>query len=214
MKGNQNNITETPLYKLLIKKLWLILTVVMNAMSLINIGHDLKLVSIRWIEFFRSSLEFIEKLAAFLIYPLTFILNLFSFDIPSVVKNTIFFIFLINMGLTRHLNLLKSEQKELDTKQAIYQSSFLSIFRYVSSCLGLIGYFFVLLILVYFFGDQVVYWFIVIYFIYFTITLINFQGKEYEVLYKDFRNSVFLYMMSMFVVIGAMCLINYFVRTF
>jgi putative AlgH/UPF0301 family transcriptional regulator len=69
------------------KKTWILLSALMNAISLINIGVDLKLVIFRWAGFFEYMLSFFRQLSAWLFYPVAWIFDLFHVAIPMVIKD-------------------------------------------------------------------------------------------------------------------------------
>jgi hypothetical protein len=90
-------------------RLTFIASVVMNAISLINVGRDLKITIVRWNEFFVSLLDFGEKIINFLFLPFSAFFNIFSINVPSEVKQTYTVFLLFIIGLAR---------KELDRSSA------------------------------------------------------------------------------------------------
>ncbi|MEM8584760.1 MAG: hypothetical protein AAGF87_10850 [Bacteroidota bacterium] len=69
-------------------KPWLVLSILMNAISLINVGIDIKLVAPKWLSFFKFFIDFADTLSKYLTYPFQLILSIWKIDIPSVVSST------------------------------------------------------------------------------------------------------------------------------
>jgi len=68
-------------------KSWLVLSALMNAISLINIGIELKVVTIKWSAFFAFALKFVRDIARMLLYPLSYLLSFANVEIPIIIKD-------------------------------------------------------------------------------------------------------------------------------
>jgi len=75
-------------------KSWFFLSAIMNAISLINIGTDLRIVVIKWADFIKLSFDFIDTICNYLLYPFVLLLGLFGVEIPGIAKNVFFLAFL------------------------------------------------------------------------------------------------------------------------
>ncbi len=94
MKDENQNISKANTsFSKLWKNSWFILSALMNAISLINIGNDLKIVLFKWIKFFEISFELIKKITDILLYPFIKIFGAFEIEIPILIKHTFFFSF-------------------------------------------------------------------------------------------------------------------------
>lgn len=89
-KGNKL-ISESEIYTKIWKHSWLFLSAMMNAISLINIGNDLKIVIFRWISFFEVSFGFVRQITDILSYPFISFFSMFNITIPVLIKQTYFF---------------------------------------------------------------------------------------------------------------------------
>lgn len=73
---------------------WFILNAMMTAVSLINLGRDLKPALIRWAELFLKGFEVVGSVRDFVLAPFTGLFSLFKVQIPLFVKNVCFIVFL------------------------------------------------------------------------------------------------------------------------
>ncbi len=67
---------------------WLFFSILMNAISLINVGIDLKIVTPRWLSFLSFFLDFVETISRYMTYPFQLIFNIWNIQIPEIVSST------------------------------------------------------------------------------------------------------------------------------
>ena len=106
--AEDTNSDATPTGKSFVKsflwtKSWLILSALMNAISLINIGIDLKVVTIRWVAFLSYALGFVRQLAHVLISPISYIFSFIHVEIPILVKDVFLLTSILITSLVRAL---------------------------------------------------------------------------------------------------------------
>ncbi|MDX2071973.1 MAG: hypothetical protein SFV55_26300 [Haliscomenobacter sp.] len=75
-------------------KSWFILSALMNAVSLINLGRDLKPALLRWSELLLKSLELFRVIRDFLLTPLISLFKYFDAYLPSYVKDLSLIVFI------------------------------------------------------------------------------------------------------------------------
>ena len=75
---------------------WWILTALMNAISLINIGRDLKITIVRWAEFLLYSFQFVEKIRDIILYPFIYLASMSAIEISTTTKNISFIVLLMS----------------------------------------------------------------------------------------------------------------------
>jgi len=93
---SQNNEEESFFNKFkLWKNSWVLLSALMNAISLINVGADLKVVIFKWLNFFRISFDFTKKIAEYFLSPFIWMFSYIQIVIPEIIKNVFFFGFLL-----------------------------------------------------------------------------------------------------------------------
>lgn len=135
---NKSN-ASTPFIKLW-KNSWFILSALMNAISLINIGNDLKLVIFKWVRFFEVSFAFIGQITNLLLYPFIKIFQLIEVEIPVLVKHTFFFSFLFISTFYRAWNekglMYKSENYAPEVKSREYDYIAFPIAKFISTLIG------------------------------------------------------------------------------
>ena len=133
--------TETP--KTVSSSSWvwakstLIASVVMNAISLINIGRDLKITLIRWSEFFISAFEHVKTIVDFFVYPFSSFFALFSIEIPLITRNIYSIAFLTIYLISRAIlqNVFDNRAKERKGKKMLLTNIVLILGMIVLSAL-------------------------------------------------------------------------------
>lgn len=201
-------------YSIFWKKSWFILSALMNAISLINIGADLKVVIIKWAEFFIVSFDFIRRMASILLSPFSLILSIFDVDIPNTIKDIFAVSFLFVSVYTRSAKErdlvfnknLYSKQKSPQIRASVYTfASFLAGFLIgcLIASISWIGY------LIF---DKYFYYFIsfCIVFLFLLFIFWRHQKEDYAFLIKQFK----AYMLTVLLFVALICLVNYFWITF
>lgn len=199
---------------------WFILSALMNAISLINIGIDLKIVIFRWASFFQTAFELVRRIADVILSPFIIIFSAFSVEIPLPVRYVFFFSSLF-MTTFFKANAEKSErfQKGVysDASKAKTRFSFIvPLTKFIFSlflgfCAGIIvstitwiGY------LV--FGNIFVVLIVLILILLFLAVSIEIQKKDDEVAYL--KRKLREYVFAVFIVFFLICLLNYFYISF
>lgn len=97
-----NNTTHSDhsLVEKIWKKSWIVLSALMNAISLINIGRDLKITILRWSDFL---VQVFQNLSVFSNYLLRPFLGWFHIEIPNIIRSLFLFIFLVSLTFIRTL---------------------------------------------------------------------------------------------------------------
>ncbi len=89
------------LFKKAGKKAWLIISALLNAMSILNIGKDLKMSFFELSYFLEISLNFYNEIASFLIKPFSLFFSLFAISIPVFIRSYYVIISLIITVVSR-----------------------------------------------------------------------------------------------------------------
>lgn len=89
---------ETSLSSKIWKSSWLILSALMNAISLINIGKDLKVVLISWANFFLLMFDKFRIVSEFLLSPF---IHWLKIEIPDAIKHIFIFIFILMTSVSK-----------------------------------------------------------------------------------------------------------------
>jgi len=85
-------------------KPWLVLSILMNAVSLINVGIDLKLMAPKWLSFFQFFIDFARTFSYYLTYPFQFVFSFWGIQIPEIVSSTVLFVGIVFGSLRQASN--------------------------------------------------------------------------------------------------------------
>lgn len=200
---------------------WTLLSALMNAIGLINIGTDLKIALFKWVRFLEISFGFIREITNFLLYPFISLFSFFNFDIPLIVKDVFFLCFLFATTIARaykdRIRTFKEEFYAKKYRRQKYGKLISQLFVTISGILigfaigivmsgvtwlgyALNGQNFLIVISIFVTASAVIFNFIIQ------------QNKNPKNLYL--RKKILEYLFTVLVMLFLVCLVNYIILTF